>query len=102
MLEGHGYTVIEAVDGEDAIDKFRENKDKIHLLLFDVVMPNKNGREAYDAIKEMRPDIKALFMSGYSEDSVSKKDLPGKGFKLIVKPVSPAELLKRVGEALDT
>ncbi|HEY4481438.1 MAG TPA: response regulator [Candidatus Brocadiaceae bacterium] len=102
VLEGHGYTVIEAVDGEDAIDKFRENKDKIDLLLFDIIMPNKNGKEAYKAIKEMRPDIKALFMSGYSEDSVSKKDLPGKGFKLIVKPVSPTELLKRVGEALDT
>ena len=102
VLEGHGYTVIEAVDGEDAINKFRENKDKIHLLLFDMIMPNKNGKEAYKAIKEMRPDIKALFMSGYSEDIVSKKDVPGKGFKLIVKPVSPAELLKRVGEALET
>jgi len=101
VLEGHGYTVIEAVDGEDAIDKFRENKDTIRLLLFDVVMPNKNGKEAYKAIKEMRPDIKALFMSGYNEDIVSKKDLPGKGFSLIVKPVSPTELLKRVGEALD-
>jgi signal transduction histidine kinase len=101
VLEGHGYTVIEAVDGEDAIDKFRENKDKIHLLLFDIIMPNKNGKEAYKAIKEMRPDIKALFMSGYSEDIVSKKDLPGKGFSLIVKPVSPIELLKKVGEALD-
>ena len=99
VLEGHGYTIIEAVDGEDAINKFRENKDTIHLLLFDMIMPNKNGKEAYKAIKEMRPDIKALFMSGYSEDIVSKKYVP-KGFKHIVKPVSPDELLKKVGEIL--
>ena len=101
VLEGHGYTVIEAVDGEDAIDKFKENKDKIHLLLFDVIMPNKNGREAYDAIKEMRPGIKALFMSGYSGDIVYRKDILGNGLHLIAKPVSPTELLKRVREALD-
>src|SRR3989338_2139379 len=101
VLEGHGYTVIEAVDGEDAIDKFKENKDKIHLLLFDVIMPNKNGREAYDAIKEIRPGIKALFMSGYSGDIVYRKDILGNGLHLIAKPVSPTELLKRVREALD-
>ena len=97
VLEGHGYKVIEAVDGVDAVDKFKENMDKIHLLLFDVIMPNKNGKEAYKAIKEMRPDIKALFMSGYSEDIVSKKDMPGKGFNLIRKPVSPAELFEKSG-----
>jgi PAS domain S-box-containing protein len=101
VLEGYGYTVIEAVDGEDAIDKFKVNKDKIHLLLFDVIMPNKNGREAYDAINEMKPGINALFMSGYSEDVVYKKDLIGKGLPLIAKPVSPTELLKKVREALD-
>ena len=67
VLEGHGYTVIEAVDGRDAVEKFSANKDKIHLLLFDIMMPNKNGREAYDAINEMKPGINALFMSGYSE-----------------------------------
>ena len=101
VLEGHGYKVIEAVDGQDAVEKFSANKDKIHLLLFDVIMPNKNGREAYDAINETKPGINALFMSGYSGDVVNKKDLPGKGFPLIAKPVSPTELLKKVREALD-
>ena len=64
-------------------------------------MPNKNGKEAYEAIKERRSDVKAFFVSGYSEDVVNKKDLPGKGFPLIAKPVSPTELLKKVREALD-
>ena len=100
VLEGHGYKVIEAVDGQDAVEKFSANKDKIHLLLFDVIMPHKNGRQAYDAINEMKPGINALFMSGYSEDVVYKKDLLGKGLPLIAKPVSPTGLLKKVREAL--
>ena len=102
MLEGHGYTVIEAVDGQDAVEKFSANKDKIHLLLFDIMMPNKNGREAYDAINEMKPGINAIFMSGYSEDIVYKKEnMLGKRLPLIAKPVSPTELLKKMREALD-
>ena len=101
VLEGHGYTVIEAVDGQDAVEKFSANKDKIHLLLFDIMMPNKNGREAYDAINEMKPGINAIFMSGYSEDVVYKKELLGKRLPLIAKPVSPTGLLKKVREALD-
>jgi len=55
VLEGFGYKVIPAADGEDAVNKFRENKDNIKLLLFDVVMPRMNGREAYAKIKEIRP-----------------------------------------------
>ncbi|HHT9144385.1 MAG TPA: response regulator, partial [Candidatus Wunengus sp. YC61] len=93
--------VIEAVDGQDAVEKFSANKDKIHLLLFDVMMPNKNGREAYDAINAMKPGINALFMSGYSEDVVFRKDKLRNGLHLIAKPVSPTELLKKVREALD-
>ena len=89
------------MDGQDAVEIFCANKDKIHLLLFDVIMPNKNGREAYDAINETKPGINALFISGYSEDVVNKKDLPGKGSPLIAKPFSPTELLKKVREALD-
>ncbi|MBI2469676.1 MAG: PAS domain S-box protein [Planctomycetes bacterium] len=101
VLERHGYKVIEAVDGNDAVEKFLENKDKVQLLLTDVIMPNKNGREAYDEIKEVRPDIKAIFMSGHSEDIANKKGILGKGFPLIAKPVSPIELLKRMREVLD-
>ncbi|HHT9147293.1 MAG TPA: ATP-binding protein, partial [Candidatus Wunengus sp. YC61] len=101
MLEGHGYTVIEAVDGRNAIDKFRENKDAIHLLLLDVIMPDKNGREVYDAIKETMPDIKTIFMSGYSKD-VIHEDISRLGVSFIWKPVLPTVLLKKVRAALDT
>ncbi|MBI2470170.1 MAG: PAS domain-containing protein [Planctomycetes bacterium] len=101
ILEGHGYRVIEAVDGKDAVSKFNENKDKIHLLLFDVIMPNMNGKESYDAIRKMKPGAKALFMSGYSRD-VIMKDMYTTGSDFISKPVLPTELLKKVREALDT
>lgn len=101
VLESHGYTVIEAVDGADAVEKFKENKDRVRLLLLDVIMPNKNGKEAYEAIREMRPDVKALFMSGYSEDIVYKKDILEKKLPLIPKPISPAKILEKVREALD-
>ena len=83
------------MDGQDAVEKFSANKDKIHLLLFDIMMPNKNGREAYDAINEMKPGINAIFMSGYSEDIVYKKELLGKRLPLLQNPFRPTGLLKR-------
>ena len=101
VLEGYGYKVIEAEDGEDAINKFMENKERIHILLFDLIMPKKNGKEAYKEISRIRPDIKAIFMSGYTADIIHKKGILEKGLNFISKPVSPDELLRRVREVLD-
>ena len=64
-------------------------------------MPNKNGREAYDAINEMKPGIKALFMSGYCKDIIKETHIIEKELNFISKPVSPIELLRKVREALD-
>ncbi len=100
-LEGAGYTVITAENGNDAIKKFMENRDKIQMLLFDVIMPEKNGKEAYDEIREVAPGIKALFTSGYPEDVVNQKMILRERLHFISKPVSPAELLRKVREALD-
>ena len=100
-LEKHGYRVIEAVDGENAIIKFIENKDKIQLLLFDVLMPYMNGKEAYDEIKKSKPDIKVLFKSGYSAEIIQNQDIIEKGIKLIPKPILPTVLLRGVRETLD-
>ena len=100
-LEGHGYTVIEAVDGIDAINKFNENKDRIQLLLLDVIMPAKNGKEVYKTIKNTIPNIKAIFMSGYSKDIIQEKDIIREALNFLTKPVLPMELLKKVREVLD-
>jgi two-component system cell cycle sensor histidine kinase/response regulator CckA len=101
LLEDSGYKVIEAVDGEDAVKRFKENKDKVQLLLVDVIMPKKNGREAYIEIHKMRPDIKALFISGYTADVIRTKGVIEEGFEFILKPVSPMVLLAKVREVLD-
>lgn len=101
ILQKSGYKVIEAVDGEDAINKLAEDKDKIQLLIFDVIMPKKSGKEAYEEIKKIRPDIKALFTSGYAADIIERKGFLDEGFNFIPKPISPRELLKKVREILD-
>jgi hypothetical protein len=101
ILEKFGYTVIEAVDGDDAIRAFRENEGKVHLLLLDVIMPKKNGKEAHAEIKRINPDIKALFLSGYTANVIHKRGILDKGFNFILKPVSPTELLRKVREVLN-
>ncbi len=101
VLERNGYEVIEATDGEDALEKFRKNKDGINLLVFDLIMPGKSGKEAYDAIKRIRPDMKVLFMSGYSDDILCKRNIIDRGLDYVLKPVSPAEILEKVRNILD-
>ena len=101
VLEGSGYTVLEARDGRDAIEKFAQNKDRINLVILDVVMPKKNGNEAYNEIRKIREDVKALFTSGYTGDIVLGKGIQNNAFNFMPKPVSPYELLKKVRVVLD-
>ncbi len=101
VLEDFGYRVILANDGADAVNKYQENKDRIQLLLFDLVMPNKNGKEAYEEIKAVKPDIKAIFLSGYARDMITQKALLDDNAAVTQKPISPTLLLKKVREVLD-
>jgi signal transduction histidine kinase/ActR/RegA family two-component response regulator len=101
LLESFGYTVICAVDGEDAVKKFRENSKQIRLLLFDVVMPKKNGIDAYDEIRAIKPGIKVLFASGYSTEAVQQKALTNENVISIAKPYLPSNLLALVRSVLD-
>ncbi len=101
VLEKFGYTVIEAVDGEDAAKKFKENKDKIQLLILDVIMPKMNGKQVYDEIMELKPDTRVIFSSGYTANIIQKKGILEEGIDFILKPVSPQELLRKVREALN-
>ena len=101
ILEGFGYQIMEAGDGEEAMSVFNENKDMIQLIILDVVMPKKNGKEVYDEIKKIRPDIKAIFTSGYNAEIIHKKGILKKGLGFISKPFLPQELLKKVREVLD-
>ena len=101
LLTDAGYRVVEASNGEEAVQKYKEQKDAIQLLVLDVIMPRKNGKEAYDEICEIRPDIKTIFMSGYAGDVFERKNIDGEHFNIIMKPVSPLSLLNKVREVLD-
>jgi len=83
------------------VNKYKENMNKIHLLLFDLIMPKKTGKEAYDEINTNTPGMKVLFASGYATDIVRQKALLEDGMPLLFKPVTPSELLKQVRVILD-
>jgi PAS domain S-box-containing protein len=100
ILEEFGYSVIEAIDGEDAVQKFSANRDEIQLLLFDVIMPKQNGKDAYEEIKKVKTDIRVLFLSGYPTNAINKKGIIGEGLPLLLKPVSPSALLDKIREVL--
>lgn len=101
VLEQFGYTVIEAGDGEEAISKFQKSVDSIDLVILDVVMPKKNGREVYETIKLIKPEIKVFFMSGYAEDILSGKGMHEEKLDYTPKPIAPQELLAKVRTVLD-
>lgn len=101
VLEGAGYTVIEAVDGENAIRLFAEHKDEIELVLIDVIMPKANGKAVSEAIRKMRPRVKIIFTSGYTADIIHKKGILEEGAHFIAKPILPNALLDRVRKTLD-
>jgi len=101
VLERTGYTVIEAVDGEDAIRRFLENMEKIDFLIIDAVMPKKNGKAVYNEIKKTKPDMKALFTSGYTKDVLIEKGMCSASDNFLLKPLSPNELLQKVREIIN-
>lgn len=102
ILIKYGYHVIEAVDGEDALNKLRENIDTVQLLLLDVIMPKKNGRQIFDEAAKIRPDIKVVFMSGHTYDVIVNEGGLSEEIPLISKPLTPGELLVKVREVLDS
>jgi signal transduction histidine kinase len=101
VLDKYGYTVIEAIDGDDALARFNEHKESITLLITDVVMPKRSGIEVFEEIKKFNPEMKALFMSGYSKDITRVKGILNTSVNFLQKPVSPNTLLKKVREILD-
>ena len=98
LLEGAGYEVVEAKDGNDAVYRFVEHRDKVRLAILDMGMPGQNGRLALDEIRKLEPSIPALFLSGYALDS-GGRDAGAAGF--VQKPVHPDALLSAVRKQLD-
>lgn len=99
-LKKAGYEVLLAEDGLQAIEIFKQNKDSIDLLMLDVMMPNMNGWEAYQAINHMNPDIPVIFCSGYSDDILKEEYLHEVPAEIVQKPYRLNVLLNRISEVI--
>jgi signal transduction histidine kinase/ActR/RegA family two-component response regulator len=101
ILTKYGYQVIDAADGEEALEKFREHADDIRLLLCDVVMPKRNGAQIMCEIKRIRPEVRVIFFSGHTHDILNNHGVDTREVLLLSKPMKPGELLMSVRAALD-
>jgi PAS domain S-box-containing protein len=100
-LEKQGYKVIEAADGAVAMQIAVAHEAVIHLLLTDVIMPGMNGRELAQRISEIRPNVKVLYMSGYTENVIGHNGMLDAGIRLLQKPFNLRDLKSIVREVLD-
>ena len=100
-LQLHGYKVVTAIDGRNALQVMESYKDTIDLVVTDLVMPEMSGRQLAERLGTRFPQIKTLFMSGYTDDAVIRHGLVQEEVEFIQKPFSPVGLATKVREALD-
>jgi len=96
-----GYAVIAAADGEEAVRTFREHKDRIDLVLLDVVLPKLNGPEVYARIAALKPEIAVIFATGYSPDIALMNKVLQQNLPVLQKPYAARDLGRKVRERLD-
>jgi two-component system cell cycle sensor histidine kinase/response regulator CckA len=101
MLERQGYTVMAAATPGEAIRLAREHAGEIHLLMTDVVMPEMNGRDLAKNLLSLYPNLKRLFMSGYTADVIAHHGVLDEGVQFIQKPFSVQALAAKVRDVLD-
>jgi len=101
ILSDAGYSVVTASNGEEAVRLFDENRDGISLVLLDAVMPKLGGREAYHRIKEINPETKVVFCTGYDPETAQANAILEEELRLVEKPFDPAVLLRTIREVLD-
>jgi len=102
MLESGGYQVVTAANGGEALLFVENHGDEVDLLLTDVVMPSMSGSQLAVRLTGIRPDLKVIFMSGYTDDAITHQGVLDPGANFISKPVPRLALLARVREVLDT
>jgi CheY-like chemotaxis protein len=101
VLRRHGYRVLEAASGAEALVLVEQQREPTHLLLTDVVMPKMSGRELWQRLAASRPEMKVLFMSGYTDDAVVRHGVLGSEFGFVQKPIGATALLTKVRAVLD-
>jgi CheY-like chemotaxis protein len=101
MLQHLGYTVLESSTGKEAVEIYRENKDRIDLVILDMIMPGMGGGAVYDCIKEINERARVLLSSGYSVDGEAQKILERGCNGFIQKPFNLEELSRKIRQVLD-
>ena len=101
-LEMHGYLVMAAHNSEEAIELCQQHREPIDLMLTDVVMPQQNGRDLAEFLAPLHPEMKTLYMSGYTEDAMVVRSLLEAALPFIQKPFPPLDLVRKVREMIDS
>lgn len=101
VLTNSGYTVLEALNGQDALEIYRTTNDRIDLVLTDVIMPHMSGKQLIEQIRDINPDLPVIYMSGYTENAIVHHGILEEDVHFIQKPFSPNQLLEIVRRVLD-
>ncbi|OGK93243.1 MAG: hypothetical protein A2X50_11490 [Candidatus Rokubacteria bacterium GWF2_70_14] len=101
ILRGSGYTVLEARQGNEALLVLERHAGPIHLLVTDVVMPQMGGRALAERLASLRPEMKVLYVSGYSEAAIAQHGVLDPGTAFMAKPFTADELTRKIREVLD-
>jgi CheY-like chemotaxis protein len=101
VLQGSGYTVLEACQGKEAIEVCRKHRGLIHLMVTDVIMPQMSGRELAERLATVRPEMKVLFMSGYPDKAIVHHGVLDPGTAFLQKPFTLTALENKVREVLE-
>ncbi len=101
ILERHGYSVLDAEDGEDALRVSEAHEGRIDLMLTDVVMPKMGGKEVAERLQPLYPQMKVIYMSGYTDDVIAHHGVLEPGLNFLEKPFTPEDLARNVREVLD-
>jgi len=102
MLENLGYQVLTSRTAEEALSCYENQKDRIKLVLLDMIMPGMNGGKIYDRIKTINPQVKVILISGYSIEGEAREILARGCNGFIQKPFKIKELAKKIGDIIGT
>jgi PAS domain S-box-containing protein len=100
VLKRYGYDVIEACDGDEATTKAAQYDGEIRLLVTDVIMPGMNGKQLSERLRKVRPNLKVLFISGYTADIIAERGVLDRSVAFLHKPFGPEDLAAKVREVL--
>ncbi len=101
ILRARGYTILEASNGKDAMNVARECTGNIHLILTDVVMPGMSGKDLVSRLKDVRPNIKALYVSGYADNAIIRHGMLDSSVAFLQKPFTVESLARKVREVIN-